>query len=43
MIPAQNVPDLTDVAEEVRKKLEIIPVKQISDVLGQALQETGKK
>jgi ATP-dependent Lon protease len=32
-IPEENVDDLDDVAEEVRKKLEIIPVKKVEDVL----------
>lgn len=36
LIPAENVPDLEDVAEEVKEKLEIIPVKEISDVLNLA-------
>ena len=33
-IPAENEDDLEDVAEEVKKKLEIIPVKKVTDVLG---------
>ena len=36
-IPADNVEDLEDVAEEVKEKLEIIPVKKVTDVLGQLL------
>lgn len=36
LIPELNVQDLSEVAEEVREKLEIIPVKRISDVLKQA-------
>ena len=32
-IPEANVDDLDDVAEEVREKLEIIPVKKVEDVL----------
>lgn len=32
-IPETNVDDLDDVAEEVREKLEIIPVKRVEDVL----------
>ena len=36
-IPADNVEDLEDVAEEVKKKLEIVPVKKVTDVLGQLL------
>lgn len=33
LIPADNVTDLNEVAEEVKEKLEIIPVKEISEVL----------
>lgn len=36
-IPAENEDDLEDVAEEVNKKLEIIPVKKVTDVLGRLL------
>ena len=36
-IPADNVEDLEDVAEEVKEKLEIIPVKKVTDVLGHLL------
>ncbi len=32
-IPYENVEDLDDVAEEVKEKLEIIPVKKVEDVL----------
>lgn len=32
-IPADNVEDLEDVAPEVREKLEIIPVREVSEVL----------
>ena len=32
-IPEDNVEDLEDVAEEVKEKLEIIPVKKVTDVL----------
>ena len=35
-IPAENEDDL-EVAEEVKKKLEIIPVKKVTDVLGRLL------
>ena len=34
-IPEKNVEDLEDVAEEVKKELNIIPVKKISDVIKQ--------
>lgn len=36
-IPADNVEDLEDVAEEVKEKLEIIPVKKVTDVLKRLL------
>lgn len=36
-IPVENEDDLEDVAEEVKKKLEIIPVKKVTDVLGRLL------
>ncbi|MDO4298479.1 MAG: endopeptidase La [Lachnospiraceae bacterium] len=35
LIPADNVEDLQEVAEEVKEQLEIFPVKNISDVLKQ--------
>ena len=34
-IPEKNVEDLEDVAEEVKKDLNIIPVKKITDVIEQ--------
>ena len=37
-IPYENVDDLEDVAEEVKEKLEIVPVKKVSEVLKQVLQ-----
>ena len=36
-IPAENVDDLEDVTEEVKSRLEIIPVKKVTDVLGKLL------
>lgn len=33
LIPESNVDDLEDVAEEVKEKLDIIPVKKVTDVL----------
>ena len=36
-IPADNVEDLEDVADEVKEKLEIIPVKKVTDVLKRLL------
>lgn len=33
LIPDKNVEDLEDVADEVKEKLEIIPVKEVTDVL----------
>ena len=32
-IPEENVRDLSDVADEVKEKLEIIPVRKVADVL----------
>ncbi len=32
-IPKENIEDLEDVAEEIKKKLEIIPVEKVTDVL----------
>lgn len=32
-IPKDNMPDLEDVAAEVKEKLTIVPVKKITDVL----------
>lgn len=36
-IPEENVEDLEDVAEEVKEKLEIIPVNKVTDVLKKVL------
>ena len=36
-IPYDNIDDLEDVSEEVKEKLEIIPVKNVSDVLEKVL------
>lgn len=36
-IPEDNVDDLDDVAEEVKEKLEIIPVKKVEEVLERVL------
>ena len=36
-IPEENVEDLEDVAAEVKEKLDIIPVKKVTDVLKKAL------
>lgn len=38
-IPEENVPDLEDVADEVRKKLEILPAGKVSDVLVKVLED----
>ena len=32
-IPFDNIEDLDDVAEEVKEKLDIVPVKKVTDVL----------
>lgn len=37
IIPYENIEDLTDVAEEVKEKIEIIPVKKVSEVLKRVL------
>lgn len=39
LIPETNVDDLDEVAEEVKEKLEIIPVKNVTDVLKRVLKE----
>ncbi|MGN0481944.1 MAG: endopeptidase La [Lachnospiraceae bacterium] len=36
-IPQENVDDLDDVAEEVKEKLTILPVKKVTDVLNEVL------
>ena len=36
-IPYENVDDLEDVAEEVKEKLEITPVKTVQEVLDKVL------
>ena len=42
-IPWDNADDLEDVAVEVKEKLEIIPVKKVSDVLFQVLENANKQ
>jgi len=37
LIPEENVKDLADIADEVKSKLEIIPVSRVEDVLREAL------
>ncbi len=39
LIPADNEEDLNEVAEEVKEKLEIVPVKKISEVLKLSLEK----
>lgn len=41
LIPVENESDLEEVAEEVKEKLEIVPVKKISEVLKMVLEEAG--
>lgn len=41
-IPKENVEDLEDVADEVKEKLEIIPVERVTDVLKRVLDENTK-
>lgn len=43
LIPWENVKDLEDVAEEVKEKLEIIPVKKITQVLKFVFEQTSEK
>lgn len=38
-IPYENVEDLEEVAEEVKEKLEIIPVKKATEVLERVFHE----
>ena len=40
LIPWENTEDLEDVAEEVKEKLQIIPVKKVKEVLDLALLST---
>ena len=40
LIPDDNVRDLDDVPEEIRDKLEIVPVKTVEDVIREALHIT---
>lgn len=40
ILPAQNEHDIEEIPEDVRKELEVIPAKYISDVLGAALEPT---
>jgi ATP-dependent Lon protease len=39
VLPAQNEPDTEDIPEDVRKELEIIPAKLVSDVLNATLEK----
>lgn len=40
-IPADNVPDLNDVAEEVKEKLTIVPVKEVRGLLKKVFDQEG--
>lgn len=40
ILPAQNEPDTEEIPEDLRKELEIIPAKHISDVIAAALEPT---
>ncbi len=40
ILPAQNEPDIEDIPDDLRRELEVIPAKHISDVLGAALEAT---
>ena len=37
LIPAENVDDLDEVADEVKEKLKILPVKTVDEVLKKVL------
>jgi ATP-dependent Lon protease len=39
ILPAQNEPDIDEIPEDLRKELEVVPVKHISEVLGAALEK----
>ena len=41
LIPADNTADLSEVAEETKESLEIIPVKMLAEVLRQALKKSS--
>lgn len=43
LIPRENVKDLEDVAEEVKEKLEIVPVKKITQVLNFVFEQAPEK
>jgi ATP-dependent Lon protease len=38
ILPAQNEPDIDEIPEDLRKELEVVPVKYISEVLAAALE-----
>jgi ATP-dependent Lon protease len=38
ILPAQNEPDIDEIPEDLRKELEVVPVKHISEVLAAALE-----
>ena len=40
VLPAQNEPDIDEIPEDLRKELEVIPVKHISEVIAAALERT---
>jgi ATP-dependent Lon protease len=41
LLPERNVKDLVDVPEEVRRELDIIPVKRLDEAIDLALEEAG--
>ena len=43
LIPRENVKDLEDVAEEVKEKLEIVPVKKITQVMKFVFEQASEK
>jgi ATP-dependent Lon protease len=40
ILPTQNESDIEEIPEDVRKELEVIPAKHISDVINAALEKT---
>jgi len=40
VLPAQNETDIEEIPEDVRKELEVVPAKHISDVIAAALEQT---
>ena len=41
LVPTENLPDVSELEEEVTKGMTIIPVERMDDVLAQALEEVS--